>query len=97
MPLTDLRKNKTGYDLPAMVDVSEAPITAEVALEEIYEIEVVETPPTPALTEPFPDGRWGLEKVHGWFLENGIPYDEDTSKVDLVAAAKDLTTEQETS
>ncbi|RKZ85641.1 MAG: hypothetical protein DRQ39_06840 [Gammaproteobacteria bacterium] len=95
MPLTDLRKNKTGLvakqdDRQSMPDVYD--VTHEVD-EVTYEVETV---PYAPLIEPIPDGRWGIEKVVAWFEENGIAFDESDDKDNLITIAKTLHAEQET-
>ena len=97
MSWIDLRKNVT--PIPEVVPTPadwEPP--AEEGIADLVAETGVDDVPTPTIDcSNTPKGTWGIVKITEWFDENGLYYDEGTHKDELIAEAKRLCAEQETS
>ncbi len=100
MPLIDFsKKDENGNPLIITGEetVEAVPTPADwVPPEDVTNV-VLDEPPPSIDCSAIPNGRWGLEKIHGWFDDNGIGYGSQDTKEELVADAKQLCAEQETS
>ena len=102
MPLIDFsQKDASGNPkiITGLETVEAVPTPADwTPPEEVTNVVIDEPVPPPTIDcSNIPNGRWGLQKIHVWFDDNGIGYGPQDTKEELVADAKQLCAEQETS
>ena len=103
MPLIDFTK-KDEHGNPTVVD-GRTPVEVPVVEQALYDDDPPESDsgeeiaagnPPQIDCSTVPDGRWGIDKIHAWFHDNGLPTSHTATKEDLIAEAKQRCAEQET-